>query len=650
MNTSKKWTVSPLTDPGRRLGEALGTSSIIGQMLLNRGVTNAGGGEAFLRPNLKLLHEPAGIPGLTAGARRVARAIAEGEPIVIYGDYDVDGITAVAILWHAIKLLGGDVRYYIPHRIEEGYGLNAEAIGQLCDAGAKLIVTVDCGITAVGPAKVAAERGVDLVITDHHEWKDAAATAEDGGAAGHPAAARAPTANGAEPTAAARRTAAGPTAAGPTAAGAEQFVAGAGGMAGAVLPVCAAIVHPRLPVGPMNQTDGVSTPAEYPNPHLCGAGVAFKLAWGIGQAVAGGERVPVALKGFLVEALALAALGTIADVVPLVGENRIIAHFGLGGLTRTKLTGLRALIESAKLDGTKLDSYHVGFLLAPRLNASGRMGHAALAVEMLTDADAGRAIEIATYLEEQNRQRQQTERAVLEEALAQVEALGLAGETARAIVVGGVGWHPGVVGIVASRLVDRFHRPTIVVALGETIGQGSGRSVDGFHLAHALECAADLLESFGGHEMAAGIKVRPENFEAFRTAFTRHCAGAVAAELLVPQIRVDCDADLRQVTAAFVQDLKRLGPFGRGNPKPLVRCTGVTLTGPPRRVGKSGDHLQLFLKQENATMKAIAFGAGSLFDQLKPGSTLSLAVEPQLNEWNGRVSVELGVKDLKIDA
>jgi single-stranded-DNA-specific exonuclease len=595
MLQSKRWNIYEPHSAAQELAQRLKTSPLIAQMLINRGICDDDDCREFLRPSLKSLHEPHLIPGLREAATRVAQAIRAKDKIVVYGDYDVDGITAVAILWHAIKLLGGEVEYYIPHRLEEGYGLNAEAVKQVCDAGAKLIVTVDCGITAIGPAKVAREAGVDLIITDHHEWHESAA---------------------------------------PLTTVADH---------GPILPTCCAIVHPRL-TSPL----AASQSKPYPNPNLCGAGVAFKLAWAIGQAMNDAPRVSDSFRAYLMEATALAALGTIADVVPLVGENRVLAHFGLSNLKSSKLTGIRALIASAGLDGQKLDSYHVGFLLAPRLNACGRMGHAKLAVEMLTDASDERANEIAVFLEQQNRERQSIERSILEDAIAQVQQLGLDKPESRAIVLGSADWHGGVIGIVASRLVDRFHRPTILVAFNGEQGQGSGRSIGGFHLARALEATNEHLEAHGGHEMAAGIKIRRENFDAFRKQFLAYAAEHVSIEQLQPELRLDCLAELKHMTEALVNELKRLGPFGHGNRKPILCCRNVELAAPPRRVGKTGDHLQLFIKQGTTHMKCIAFGKGDWFEHLQPGRKIDLAVEPQINEFNGRISVELEVKDLQL--
>lgn len=412
------------------------------------------------------------------------------------------------------------------------------------------------------------------------------------------------------------------------------------------LPAATAIVHPRLPS---------STP--YPNPHLCGAGVAFKLAWGVGQMIGSGyvgpgARVPETMKSLLVEMTALAALGTIADVVPLVGENRALARRGLMDLKTSNLHGIRALIAACDLDGKKLDSFHVGFLLGPRLNAAGRMGHAKLAVEMLTEASPQRADEIAIFLEGQNRQRQLIEREIVGEAIRQAEELGLCDEGCHAIVVGSTNWHPGVIGIVASRLVDRFHKPTIVIALGEdggtTGGHGSGRSIAGFHLAKALDACKAHLKSCGGHEMAAGLKIDPSNLAAFRDAFLDYAKSNLTAEQLVPELRIDAIAALGDVSHAFVDELARLGPFGNGNPRPMIACRGVELTAPPRTCGKKGEHVQLFLRQNGTTMKAIAFNAAAMLDDLNSGRPLDLAVMPTLNEWNGKVSVELEVKDISL--
>ena len=579
MQRKSRWSVAQGLPEAAALADRIRVSPIVAQILLNRGITSDAECLSFLKPSLKLLHEPATLPGLTTAAARIAKAVRDGESIAIYGDYDVDGITASSILYHALTGLGAKVRTYIPHRIEEGYGLNPEAIAKLCDEGAGLIVTVDCGVTAIAPAAVAAERGVDLIVTDHHEWKVKDGVAE--------------------------------------------------------LPVAVAIVHPRLG-------------GDYPNPYLCGAGVAFKLAWGVGQAIHG-ARVGEHFKQLLVEMTAMAALGTIADVVPLVGENRILASFGLQCLPQSKILGIAALLESANLRGEKLDAFHVGFLLAPRLNAAGRMGHAGLALELLTTAGEERAAEIAAYLEAQNRERQATERQTLTEVTEEIARLGDDAEGCHGILVGRRGWHPGVIGIVASRVVDRLHRPTVLVAVNEEgVGSGSGRSIAGFHLAAALGVCGDLLVSHGGHEMAAGLKVKEGRLPELRERFQAHARATIGAEMLTPELKLECETGLGMMTAQLVNELGRLGPFGHGNRKPLLACRAVEVAATPRRVGKTGDHLQISLRQGGKVIKGIAFNRGDLADVLREGQRIDVAVEPSFNEWNGRVSVEVQIRDVRV--
>jgi single-stranded-DNA-specific exonuclease len=618
----RRWTIAT-PDPvaAAELAQRLRTSPLLAQVLLNRGLREAEECLSFLRPNLKCLHDPFLLPNLEKAAERVARAVREKEKIVVYGDYDVDGITATAILWHAIKCLGGVVEFYIPHRIEEGYGLNAEAVAQLCEQGAKLIITVDCGVTAVDEVKVARERGVDVIVTDHHEWREGSGFrvqgSEQGSGFGVQGSGEDGTASSSlNPAPRTRNTKRKPQ-----------------------LTRSDTIVHPRLP----------HDAPPYPNPALCGAGVAFKLAWGVGKVMTGANRVSDEFRAFLINAMALAALGTIADVVPLVGENRILAHQGLVGLRESKLVGLRALIASAKLTGQALDSFDVGFKLAPRLNACGRMGHARLAVEMLTTEDERKAGEIATYLEQQNRARQAIERKILQQAIEQVTERKLDADGSCAIVLGREEWHPGVIGIVASRLVDRYHRPAVMVALSNGHGQGSGRSIAGFHLSRALEACAQHLEGFGGHEMAAGLTLQTSKFEDFRAHFCQHAGSVIQPEMLVPELRLDAVAELSQLSEALVQDLKRIGPFGHGNPRPLLCCKGLEVVAAPRRVGPSGDHLQILVRQDPGArpIKCIAFGYGPLFDRLTPGTKIDLAVEAQINEYQGYRNVELQVKDLQ---
>jgi single-stranded-DNA-specific exonuclease len=581
MMQTRRWKILPRQAQAEAFARTLGVSPIIAQALLNRGIADAEAARQFMQPSLLSLHDPSLLGNMGRAAARVAQAIRAGEKIVIYGDYDVDGIAGTTILWHAIRMLGGSVDYYIPHRVDEGYGINSEAIEEICAGGGKVIISVDCGITALEPAQLARDLGVDLIITDHHEPRP------DGRA-----------------------------------------------------PECFCIVHPRM---------ATESKEPYPNPHLCGASVALKLAWACGQQFAGGNgRVQTQLRQLLIDATSLAALATIADVVPLVVENRIIAYFGLMGIKQCSLSGVQALLESAGLLNEKVDSYHVGFMLAPRLNACGRMGHAEEAVEMLTRATPERAREIATALEQQNRERQATEKQILGQALDQITELKLDAEEHHAIVVGGEGWHAGVIGIVASRIVDRFHRPAIVVSLENGEGHGSGRSITGFHLANALAAMGDVLDGSGGHEMAAGLQVKAGRFDEFRTRFLQYARKMIAPEMLVAELRIEAEATLDEISKPLVDQLHRLGPFGQGNPRPILCCNDVELVQDPNVVGKSGDHLQLRIRQGVTAMKCIAFRFGRLAGQLRRGMHLDLAVEPTLNTYNGYTNVELDVKDLRV--
>lgn len=570
----KRWNIAPAwsgrTDAARRLG----ASPLLAQVLHNRGLIEQEAARTFLHPELKNLPVPDALPGTREAADLVARKVRERKPIVIYGDYDVDGITATAILWHLLTLAQANVSYYVPHRLQEGYGLNADAIRQLAREGADTVITVDCGITAVEEARLARELGLTLIITDHHT-------------------------------------------------------------PGSCLPDAQVIVHP-------------SVGGEYPNRDLCGAGVAFKLAWAIARQLCNADRVTPEFRQFLLDAMSMVALATIADVVPLTGENRILARFGLMGLAESKLTGLRALIESARIDGRKIDGEHVGFSLAPRLNAAGRMGHARLAVELLTRADEARAREIAAYLESQNRGRQTEERRIFRQACKLIEEQGLASDSRRAIVMASEEWHAGVIGIVASRIVERFHRPTILIATENGEGQGSGRSVRHFHLHDALAGCASHLLSFGGHAMAAGLRVETTKIEAFTDAFVERANRTLTGRDLEPALNLDGEVDLNDLTEPLVRELERLAPFGVGNPKPRFATGLLQLDGEPRTVGKNGEHLQMSLTDGRTRRKAIAFRQAERLEQLLDQRRCRVAFEPILNTFNGRTSVELQVLDIAV--
>ncbi len=401
----------------------------------------------------------------------------------------------------------------------------------------------------------------------------------------------------------------------------------------------------------MPQCLGASTP--YPNPHLCGAGVAFKLAWGIAQKLSGTDKVTDQYKQLLMEFTALAALGTIADVVPLMGENRIIVRHGLTQLLRTQNPGLLALIQAAgygKDDngkGKKIDCTTVGFALAPRLNAAGRMGHAREAVELLTTATPERAEEIAQYLESQNKERQSKERKMLDVARAQIENRKSKIENEDAVlVVAHETFHAGIVGIVASRIVDLYHRPTFVLAQSEIELHGSARSITGFELHLAIEHTRDLLTSGGGHAMAGGVKLPLANLDAFRDRLNAFASEKLTDDLLTPAMTLDGTLTLDDCKTDIIAHLEKLEPFGRGNPTPRFLVENVRLCAPPRRVGATGAHLQLTIAKGTRVARCIAFKMGDLEPQLPLGTELNLVVEPKIDCFNGNTRVDLVVCDI----
>lgn len=572
--------------PGRdALAAALRISPVVAQVLCNRGISDEAGARKFLKPAASDLFAPERLPGAMAAAGRIVRAIRDKKKIVIYGDYDVDGVTGTAILWHAIRLAGGAAEFYIPRRLEEGYGLNVAAIESLAAEGAELIVSVDCGVTAVEAAARARELGVELIITDHHQPQ-----VDETGAAGLPD---------------------------------------------------ALIVHPGLA---SLVADGS---AVYENPNLSGAGVALKVAWAIGQVCGGRAKVSPAFREFLVDAMALAALGTVADVVPLLGENRLIAANGLLGLRACKLPGVRALIASSGLGGQAISGYDIGFKLGPRLNAIGRMGHARLAVDLFTRADDALAAEIAANLEQQNRARQSMERKITAQAKEMVVAQKQDADAVRAVVLASEGWHAGVIGIVAARIADTFSRPAVMIAVDNGTGQGSARSVRNFSLVEALaDCRGHLL-SFGGHAMAAGLKIATEKIGAFREAFQARAAQALTHSDLTPRLHLDDEVRLDQLDESLVADLGRLEPLGAGNPAPKLATGWLDVVGEPRLVGSGERHMQVTVSDGRRACKAIAFGMAEFRPMLLDHRRCRIAFKPTLNEWNGRRSVEMQVVDFQ---
>lgn len=574
----KQWVIHPPHPDAGELAKSLKVSPLLAQVLLNRGITDVHTGSVFLRPKLNELISPDLMPGVKTAVARIKKAVKNRERITIYGDYDVDGITGAAILWQILTLLGADVNFYIPHRIDEGYGLNEEAVQTLAQAGTKLLITVDCGISAIESARLAEQLGLDLIITDHHTP---------------------------EPE----------------------------------LPKAVAIVHPAMD-------------KSYPNQDSSGSMVAFKLAWAIANEFSTGGKLEPKLREFMLNATSLAAMGTIADIVDLRGENRILTSYGLKALPQCKLPGIQALIESAGLTGQGLDSFRIGFHLAPMLNAAGRMGHARLAVELLINDSSARSMEIAQYLKEQNGQRRQCERKIFEQAREKIAEESLNHPSRASFVLAGQTWHSGVIGIVASRIVDLYHRPTIMINTGSAengIAQGSARSIDGFCLLSAIRACSHHLVSFGGHKMAAGITIETEKIDQFAADFEDYAKQHLAKDDCAAKLHIDAAAQLSEFRKETVAELQMLSPYGRGNPSPLFTTKGVRLASPPKICGAKGGHLQLAITDNTNAVRCIGFGMGKLEKKLLEHEFFDVAYQPQLNTYNGNCNVEFVLADIRLE-
>jgi single-stranded-DNA-specific exonuclease len=564
-------------DRGRieRLGESLQVSPIVAQLLLNRGLEDSAVARRFLDAPFNALYEPALLPGVTEAVERLHSAISSGLSICIFGDYDVDGLTGTVILYQALQMLGGKATYYVPHRLEEGYGLNCEALRQIAGSGASTVVTVDCGIGSIAEAEEARRLGLDLIVTDHHEPKP-------------------------------------------------------------LLPEAAVVVHPRLP--------GTT----YPFGGLSGSGVAFKLAWALCQRASGATKVTPRLREFLLDSVALAALGMVADFVPLHDENRVFVRHGLRRLARTTSPGLAALLEAAGLYGkAELRASDISFALAPRLNAAGRLGCARLVVDLLTTTSRSRATELARFLENQNQERQQIERRILVEARQMLAAWDL--DHSPVVVLASRGWHAGVIGIVAGRLVEICARPVMMVALRDEPAPslGSGRSVAGFPLHEALQACGERLLSHGGHAAAAGFKIPQSYLEDFRERLRLYSREKFTTPPS-PRLTIDAEVPLELLTTGLVEALSRLEPYGAGNPRPLFLAGPMKVVGEPRSVGRGERHLRFRIQQNGRAFPAIGFNlAERAADLMSADGQCCLVFSPSFNEWQGWRSLQLEVVDFE---
>ena len=576
----KQWRFAP-HDEGiiRRLSKEMSCSPLLAQVLASRGVESKADADSLFSTKMTDLHDPLLLPGIDEASDRVIAATQSNRRITIYGDYDVDGVTATSILWHCLKLAGANVDYYIPCRLEEGYGLNREALQSLHEEDPeRLVITVDCGICSLEEAALAKNLGLELIITDHHTML-------------------------------------------------------------AELPEAATNVHPRLPG------------SEYPFPDLCGAGVAFKLAWAICQKLGDGTKASPRMREYLKSAVGLAAMGTVADVVPLVGENRILVRYGLATILEKSMIGLSMLLKVAELHEEKeLTAEDIAFGLAPRINAAGRLGQARLAVELLTTDNRQRAAQLADYVDQLNKNRQTVERKMYKQAKEQIaenpEWLESGG-----LVLASEEWHPGVIGIVASRVAEKFERPAIMIAINSetNTGQGSGRSFNGFDLHSGLAACSDHLVGFGGHRAAAGLRIDADRIDEFRLAFGEYISNqeSETGETQEPELAIDAEVSLHDLTHRAVKELESLGPFGQNHRRPIFSSSRVELVEPPSTMGGGGRHLALRVREGNKVIRAIAFGKGDWANEMANAihGPFSICFSPNLNKFRGYETVELRLID-----
>ena len=563
-----RWVSPPASQalaPGE-FGQRFALHPLVTQILSNRGFCDPDEIGRFLHPNLDDLHDPFLMLGMEAAVERLARALGSGEKMVVYGDYDVDGITSISLMVRYLRQLGGSVGYYIPNRMVEGYGINEVGIDSVAATGASLLVTVDCGITAVEAIEYARKKGMEVLVTDHHE-------------------------------------------------------------PGPEIPNAVAICNPKQPGD------------TYPEKELAGIGVAFKLCQGLCRRMGHDENE-------LYEHLDLVAVGSIADIVPLRGENRIFARLGLEKLKNSTKPGIRALIELAGLSEKKLGSADVVFSMAPRINAVGRMGDALRGVKLFLTDDPIEAMSLAQVLDQENRSRREVDNQTLLEARQMIEdTVDL--EKRWSIVIHARNWHPGVLGIVASRIVEEYYRPTVLITFDDDgEGKGSARSIHNFHLYEALKSCGHCLDVFGGHKYAAGLQLKEKDLDNFIEAFDQAAHNMLTLEDLVPEIMVDLEIDLEQADYDLLRSLQLFQPYGPGNPKPVLVANDLSVIGYPRIVGNN--HLKMRVRRNGRQIDAIGF---HLADKLKEINTarekISMAFVLEENEWNNVRHLQANIKDIK---
>ena len=566
---------------------ALRISSLLSQCLINRGVSDPTRAADFLEPRLNQLGDPFLLPDMAPAVDRLFLARSRDEPLVIFGDYDVDGVTSTALLSEVLTALGWRVHQYLPHRLDEGYGLTRDGVENcLQKFPARLLLAVDCGSTAIATIDWLRQRGVDVIVLDHHQVS------------------RPPPA---------------------ALALVNPQLQGSAGVPPA---------HPPSQPGNLRPRDAGSAFA-----HLCSAGLAFKLAHAL---VKRGRESgsPEALDFDLRPLLDLVALGTIADLVPLTGENRTLVTRGLQRLNTTRRPGLIALKAVSQVMAP-IGGYEVGFQLGPRLNAAGRLENAAEALDLLLAKSLDQAAPLARVLDARNQERQQIERGIAEEVIGAVRAK-FNPQTDYVIVEGQLLWHIGVVGIVASRVLREFHRPTIILGGEGDEWRGSGRSIEGFDLAAALQHCDDLLLRHGGHALAAGLSLRPENVAALRRRLGELARRTLSPDQLQPLLHLDAETDFSELTLERVEQLQRLEPVGQGNPPVQLVLRSVQLHRPPLRMGRDQQHAKLWITDGSALSEVVWWGCQ---DAALPMGNFDLAFTPEINEYNGWRSVQLKLLD-----
>jgi len=549
-----------------RLKREFRTSTAVARVLANRGITSLEEARPFFNPKLDYLHPPLLMEDMEPAVERILKNIHQQKPILIFGDYDVDGTTAASMLYLTLIQLGAKAFTYIPNREQEGYGLSLPGIQYAQSIQADLIITCDCGINAFEQVDYAQQQGIDVIITDHHT----------------PA---------------------------------------------ATLPKAAAILNPKR------------ADCRYPFKGLCGGGVAFKLAQALWAAEGQDPQAILSL-------LDLLTLGTAADMVPLLDENRIMVRHGLEQIRETHRPGIRALLKMTGLEGKSLTVGQIVFGLAPRINAAGRMGNANRVVTLLTTEDPHEASQLTNELDQENQRRQKIQKAVIDEALLLVNAeVDL--EQDRTIVLQGHGWHPGVVGIVASHIKEIYYRPTVIISIDENgLGKGSARSIPGFDLYQALTNVREYLEGYGGHPMAAGLTLQEENIPKFREAFLNYAREQLTSDDLIPTLTIDSEINLTDINGRFMDFLEKLGPYGPGNMRPKFVARQVEIVGHPRLVGH-GEHLRFRARQRQSVYTAIGFNMAEHYEDLITGYPVDLAFVVEINEWQGTSSIQLNIRDIK---